>query len=92
MHTAAPCLHLRLHFRTRLAAHAHLTRELRFLLRPVTTMTEPSSCSSSVSSTRSLVCACPQQPPLGSSARTSFSAHPPMPSSRDRHRVRSPLP
>ena len=55
MHTAAPCLHLRLHFRTRLAAHTHLTRELRGLLRPVTTMTETSSCSSSVCSTRSLV-------------------------------------
>ena len=55
MHTAAPCLHLRLHFRTRLAAHTHLTRELRGLLRPVTTMTETSSYSSSVCSTRSIV-------------------------------------
>ena len=91
MHTAAPCLHLRLHFRTHLAAHAHLTRELRCLLRPVTTMTETSSYSSSVCSTRSLV-RMPQQPPLGSSARTPFSAHPLMPSRSVRRRVRSPLP
>ena len=90
MHTAAPYLHLRLHFRTRLAAHTHLTRELRGLLRPVTTMTETSSCSSSVCSTRSLV-RMPAAAPLGSSARTPFSAHPLMPSSRVRRRVRSPL-